>query len=288
MLNRVLRRLCRLSRYPWRKSVGANKARLLAGIEHKQRASMPILLNLGCGSRIHPEWINIDFAAHENDVLKFDLSRPLPVSDGVADMVYASHVLEHFTPNGARQFLNECRRLLKPGGILRLVVPDLEAVVREYLFNLEKARQGDAAAAARYEWIVIELLDQMVRHRSGGMMRDYWLRDTVPAEDYVIQRVGKEYLRARAQLAGASPVPELEDVRNLGLFRASGEVHQWMYDSHSLQILLTRTGFENATQTNADVSRYPDFIHFNLDLDREGMVYKPDSLFMEAIRKGDE
>ncbi|WP_234300754.1 hypothetical protein [Sphaerospermopsis aphanizomenoides] len=70
----------------------------------------------------------------------------------------------------------------------------------------------------------------------------------------------------------------------LGQFRQSGEIHQWMYDHYSLYELLKRCGLEKITKRNADASYIPDWARFNLDTEPDGSVYKPDSLYMEAVK----
>ena len=57
----------------------------------------------------------------------------LPFADGAAALVYASHVFEYFDRQEAPLVLREWRRVLRPGGVLRLAVPDFEAVARLYL-----------------------------------------------------------------------------------------------------------------------------------------------------------
>jgi len=242
----------------------------------------PVQCNLGCGSRHHPTWINIDFHGDGNTVLPWDLRRGLPLPDGSCDVVYSSHAIEHFDRDGARRFLGECRRVLKPGGIIRLVVPDLEGVVRAYLSCLEAARRGDPGAADRYEWIIIELLDQLVRHRSGGEMLKYWCRDVVPAEDFVAARVGTEYRRARPHCKGRVLPGDVPGAADVGRFRLGGEVHQWMYDGYSLGKLLMGCGFVDVLPCAADHSGIDNFTAYNLDTEPDGSVYKPDSFFIEA------
>ena len=67
------------------------------------------------------------------NILVHDLRKPLPFPDGFASAVYGSHVLEHLYFTEAKRLLAECFRVLEPRGVLRLVVPDLRAIVREYL-----------------------------------------------------------------------------------------------------------------------------------------------------------
>lgn len=62
-----------------------------------------------------------------------DVRKPLPFPDGTASAIYASHVLEHLYFQEARKLLLESFRVLADGGVLRVVVPDLKAIVEEYL-----------------------------------------------------------------------------------------------------------------------------------------------------------
>lgn len=251
-------------------------------ITDARKAGRSVQCNLGCGSRHHHAWINLDFHGDGKMVLPWDLRRGLPLPDRSCDALYSSHAIEHFDRDGARRFLRECRRVLQPGGVIRLVAPDLEAVVRTYIACLEAARRGDAGAADRYEWIVIELLDQLVRHRSGGEMLKLWCRDEVPAEDFVAERVGTEYHRARPHCKGRVISDVVQTAPEVGCFRLGGEVHQWMYDGYSLGRLLEDCGFVQVHACTADQSAISGFATYNLDTEPDGSVYKPDSFFIEA------
>ena len=116
-------------------------------------------LNLGCGS-VHPEgWVNVDASLGARlaglpgigpllcrwlglritwspDIVVHDLRRPFPWPDASASVVYSSHTLEHLTREDGRRFLRECRRVLAPGGVVRIVVPDVARI----LAGLEKGR----------------------------------------------------------------------------------------------------------------------------------------------------
>jgi len=254
------------------------------------------LLNLGCGQRYHPDWINVDFNSSGQKVMAHDLNHKLPFADNSFDVVYHSHLLEHFPKHHTPIFLKECYRVLKERGIIRVVVPDFEQIAKLYVALLEKAAEGDEKAQRRYEWIMLEMFDQMVRNKPGGEMLDYWKQNPMPAEDFVIERVGSEVLNALAVLRST---PVLADAPGsggsavhtdsltplqIGEFRMAGEVHQWMYDRYSLKTLLQNAGFINIKKCRADDSSIPDFNGYLLDIEAEGSVRKPDSLYLEAIK----
>ena len=74
------------------------------------------LLNLGCGTRFHRSWTNIDFSSSDKSVIAHNLLKGIQYNDNFFDVVYHSHVLEHFTKSDAKKFLLECFRVLKPNG----------------------------------------------------------------------------------------------------------------------------------------------------------------------------
>jgi cephalosporin hydroxylase/SAM-dependent methyltransferase len=238
------------------------------------------LLNLGCGARFHPEWVNLDIAPADPRVLEHDLaSGPLPFAGGSCAAVYHSHVLEHIPPEKAPDFIAECFRVLAPGGVIRVVVPDLEGICREYLKQLE------AGDRDRHEWMVMELVDQLSRHRQGGAMLEHWLRRPVPARDFILSRMGAE--AAGIILADPPPVapaPQPETAEAVGRFRLGGEVHRWMYDRLSLGSLLAGAGFTGITVRGATESSIANFGAYQLDAGTDGAPHKPDSLFMEAVK----
>lgn len=256
--------------------------KVLRALDEARTSGIPVQCNLGCGTRYHPDWINLDFHGNGDDVFAWDLRNGLPFPDQSCDAVYSSHAIEHFDRKGARQFLEECRRVLKPGAVIRLVAPDLEGIVRSYLSVLDAAIREETGAPDKYEWVVIELLDQLVRHQSGGEMLKHWCQPIVPEESFVAKRVGTEYWRAREHCKGRhsdNPSLKAEDV---GSFRLGGEVHQWMYDRYSLGRLLGDCGFQDIHSCSANESAIDGFSKYHLDTEPNGTVYKPDSFFIEA------
>lgn len=229
-------------------------------------------------------------------VIPSDLNHNLPFRDAAFDVIYCSHVLEHFSKRHAPIFLKECHRVLRAGGLIRIVVPDFERLASQYLELLNKSLDQDAEAQRRYEWITIEMLDQMVRNEPGGEMLRYWAQDPMPEEEFVAERIGSELKEGLRFLKAPGSRELLESLRcddlptqppdllALGRFRVSGETHRWMYDRYSLSTLLTKSGFEDVRVCNADQSSVIDFNSYFLDVEPGGNVRKPDSLFMEAIR----
>ena len=78
-----------------------------------------------------------------------DIIKGLPVPDASADGVYASHVLEHLSLEDMRTALRNTWRILKPGGVFRLIVPDLRERARRYVARVE-ADPEDAEAAPEF------------------------------------------------------------------------------------------------------------------------------------------
>jgi predicted SAM-dependent methyltransferase len=256
------------------------------------------LLNLGCGSRRHPAWTNADLVPAGPDVIACDLRRQLPFAASSFRAVYAAHVLEHLEPVEARRLVAEMFRVLAPGGIVRIVVPDLEGTTRAYLASLDRA-VSEATPEARWEhrWMTVELLDQLVRSAPGGVMRRWWSCEPVPARGFIESRLGQEAatgiaaVAATLQTRGESPLDpaaifaaEPPAGRTAARYAARGERHRWMYDRVSLADLLAEAGFADLQQTDAVSSRIPEFAAACLDADEQGRARKPDSLYFEGAR----
>ncbi len=131
-------------------------------------------LHLGCGPTVVPGWDNVDgswsawFARHRGLLRLLARCRVVPAklalnpyptgirihdlrrrlgfaATGSYEAVYASHVLEHLCFADAQQLLSESFRVLRPGGVARILVPDLRSLVLEYLGQMELGDQsGDA------------------------------------------------------------------------------------------------------------------------------------------------
>lgn len=125
---------------------------------------MSIRLNIGCGQSPTPGWRNHDNSpaiwigqsrlataalrmlglldrgnlsyidyCRRNDIRYADAVKRIPYADGSVSVIYSSHMLEHLDRAEARRFMRECHRVLQPGGILRIAVPDLLPLARAYV-----------------------------------------------------------------------------------------------------------------------------------------------------------
>lgn len=370
------------------------------------------MLNIGCGSMFHEDWVNVDMYSTSEHVIEMDIRKGLEFEDNLFDVVYSSHVLEHMSKNAAEELVAEMIRVLKPGGILRLVVPDLEAIITNYTkFKGQLENSYDSLTEANYDWTMIELYDQISRTKPGGIMIPFLLNPELPNKDFIIERFGWEAERILkpisdvikqinnlketkedllifgagslgvkvdtifrnnditcsafidndeskwGQKLNGKPICSLEKIgeksliilcsswweevsiqltdrgmiegkdfivfdktislssnkvnshsnlkedklqkvyqyinKELGedyeaifkeaIFRNSGEIHRWMYDSFSLSRLMQKSGVSVSKVCRANESNIPNFLEYKLDI-LDGKVRKPDSLFMEGYK----
>lgn len=93
-------------------------------------------LDVGCGPKLHAQFVNLDYLWRPGIDVCWDVTRGLPFRDGRFQGIFSEHCLEHFPPELGLALLREMRRVLAPGGHIRLVVPDAEQYLRAYLSHL--------------------------------------------------------------------------------------------------------------------------------------------------------
>lgn len=271
-------------------------------------------LNLGCGADAHPAFVNVD-AVSAPGVVVHDLRRGIPFPDQTFDLVYHARMVSRFRPAEAALLMQECHRVLKPGGVLRAVTEDLEQMCRIYLEKLEAACDGDALAAEDYEWMILEIYDQATRETPGGGMAEYLSRIPLPNEKFIFSRTGtygrymvskfQDRARASAEPSGTSPRRPLSRLRGavrrlvlealigpnglqaleLGRFKlAPGQVTYRMYDRYSLGRLFATAGLTDIAVKTPGESGYAAWAEMNLDIAPDGSMAKPSALIMEGRR----
>lgn len=103
-------------------------------------------MNLGCGVNLVKNYLNIGYWSELTDgtvykdidgnvgtyMLNYDLTRGLPVQDNSQKVIYHSHFLEHVSYKDGIRLLSEIYNKLSPGGIHRIIVPDMELWIKAY------------------------------------------------------------------------------------------------------------------------------------------------------------
>lgn len=195
-------------------------------------ATHGIRLNVGCGPLGIPGWVNLDNSLsvrlaripgamkalasiglvgppslkYSEAVREFDIqygnARHLPFKANSAEVLYSSHMLEHLDRDEARSFLEEGLRVLAPGGIIRVVVPDLRMRVQAYM------ETGDADA-----FIASLSMDELARrtYRAKltflvlGSRGHQWMYDEASLSA-LLESCG--FVNARSMKAGETSIPD--------------------------------------------------------------------------------
>ena len=130
-LTRAVRRFFRPT--PVKPAKIVREAAGLPALPDFSRFRAPYRLHLACGQNHFADWVNIDcHPASEIVDVSWDLRRALPLPAQCAELIHHEHFLEHLTVTEGLALLRECHRLLMPGGVLRVAMPDLTECVRQY------------------------------------------------------------------------------------------------------------------------------------------------------------
>jgi len=92
--------------------------------------SEKVKINLGSGHWKLPGWISVDLDASSLPEVCANLAKRLPIKCGSADLLYSEDFIDQLELEDARTFLRECHRILKPGGVVRILTPDLERLAQ--------------------------------------------------------------------------------------------------------------------------------------------------------------
>jgi hypothetical protein len=160
--------------------------------------------------------------------------------------------MEHIDREHVPAFQKEIFRVLKPGGVQRICVPDLEHLVREYMRSLE----GDDRStdhSSRHDVAVANIFEQCVRRLPAG-------------------------------IRNKSPMRRKLETALQGDARARGETHQWMWDRVNIRAVLIETGFVDVDVQSWNVSAIESWADTGLEKASDGSEYKPCSLYVECVK----
>lgn len=92
-------------------------------------------LHIGCGKKYIPGYKHLDVINFDHVDFVCDTRKLTMIEDETVSEIYACHILEHVERSEVISVLQEWNRVLKVGGVLRVAVPDFEAIVAEYMEN---------------------------------------------------------------------------------------------------------------------------------------------------------
>jgi len=101
--------------------------------ELSDSAQEKVLVNLGSGHYPLAGWVNVDLDLDSRPDVCADFKGGLPFRDGCADFMHTEDFIDTLELEQAATFLYECYRILKPGGVIRVLTPDVEKLARMYL-----------------------------------------------------------------------------------------------------------------------------------------------------------
>jgi predicted SAM-dependent methyltransferase len=99
-----------------------------------------VKINLGSGHWKLEDWVNVDIDLASQPDVCADLAGGLPFASGVARLMHTEDFIDQLTLEKAAAFLRECHRILAPGGVLRVLTPDMRKLARLYLDDPEQLK----------------------------------------------------------------------------------------------------------------------------------------------------
>ena len=98
------------------------------------RSQRNLSINIGSGGKGLPDWVNIEVIPMRDTTLCLDIRRPLPLADGSVARILAEHVIEHIDfRNDVPLVFRDWIRVLQPGGVARVIVPDAKRYLQAYV-----------------------------------------------------------------------------------------------------------------------------------------------------------
>ncbi|MBW4571487.1 MAG: methyltransferase domain-containing protein [Tolypothrix carrinoi HA7290-LM1] len=102
-------------------------------LSQKYENAKDLLVNVGAGPHAKADWINVDISEAPGINCVCDCRKSLPFPDNSVKGIFTEHFFEHIDyVEEVPLFLSECYRVLKPGGIIRIIVPDIEKYLYAY------------------------------------------------------------------------------------------------------------------------------------------------------------
>jgi predicted SAM-dependent methyltransferase len=186
--------------------------------------------HLGCGTIFLKDYLNINFWSHLNKntvyvdpggekgtyLYNYDLVQGIPALSNSLSVIYHCHLLEHLSYNEGYLFSKQCHECLEPGGIMRVVVPDLELWITNYA-------QNNGFFFEEYRTHVLSHDPEIYMTKGSifmGMLHNHGHKTGYDYETLkrMLERVG--FVKIRRTLVQESDLPDIKDIEPYVAIRA--------------------------------------------------------------------
>lgn len=148
--------------------VMAKLVRRGAVIDHYLKTHSVTKLQLGTSNNVLSGWLNTDVAPNHRSVVYLDVTKAFPLSDNTFDYVFSEHMIEHVSHSDGQMMLQECFRVLRPGGTVRVATPDLKVLLS--LYDKEKT-----AFQKRYiDWSVKRFMPEVPERQDVFVINNFF------------------------------------------------------------------------------------------------------------------
>jgi predicted SAM-dependent methyltransferase len=134
---------------------------------YMQHAGVP-KLQVGTGFNGLEGWLNGDILPRQRDYIYLDATRAMPFANDSFAFIYTEHMIEHIGYRSARDFVRECHRILRPGGVLRISTPDLAVIAGMYV------NAGDPIADRYVEYAVRAYVPYATRNVKAFVLNNFF------------------------------------------------------------------------------------------------------------------
>ncbi|CCH54198.1 methyltransferase type 11 [Fibrisoma limi BUZ 3] len=266
------------------------------------------------------EWSHVRYTSlpypDEPNLINLSLAKPLPFPDQTFDNVYSFHVAEHLSVADGDRVAREMYRVLKPGGVCRLSTPDLAFFAQDYLTWLDTYQQSPTTDHFhRYQWALLNVIDQAVRPVSGGQMG--MVLQSKAYNLTHLRDLNGDLLEFLADPLMTSTALRVADVARRGLYvdgtpagagfryrkaacvflqklinrlspqwylRLSRENNRWYYDPVFLNKQFNEAGFRGIVIQDYKTSAIPHWDRYNFDQSAFGDYPLEPSAYIEGVK----
>lgn len=170
----------------------------------KKPGVLPVLDKLGFLSEGSRGFAN--YLKKNADIGWADVTQRIPLPDASAEVIYTSHMVEHFDRDEVKHFLKEALRVLAPNGVIRVVVPDMKMRVEQYMIDGDADKLMERTRLARRRR---RSMTDKLRYLIAGDRQHMWMYDgaslarlltSMGFRDPVVLRAGETTIESPGEL----------------------------------------------------------------------------------------